>query len=194
MIFRQCEGGIAATPKSRNSLSQCVIRLALDIGDIKLGRIHRPRPIGLFRMPLTESWNVIRAAREIDIYQKGGTLGAGASVRYMSHRSVGGHHVPCPARPQRRRSRRGDHVLFQAVQYRTGQGQRGLRQVRRRRAATETGAVKNPGKGGTINRLGVEVESSERVHDEIARLTGEGLFTDEEIGTTCFRHPGQDLG
>ena len=45
--------------------------------------------------------------------------------------------------------------------------------------------LQNPGKGGTINHLGVEVESSERVHDEIARLTGEGLFTDEEIGTTC---------
>ncbi|GAB2628933.1 ArsI/CadI family heavy metal resistance metalloenzyme [Prescottella soli] len=43
----------------------------------------------------------------------------------------------------------------------------------------------NPGKGGTINHLGVEVESSEKVHAEIARLTDEGLFTDEEIGTTC---------
>ncbi|MFD4293249.1 ArsI/CadI family heavy metal resistance metalloenzyme [Rhodococcus sp. NPDC058505] len=45
--------------------------------------------------------------------------------------------------------------------------------------------LENPGKGGTINHLGVEVESSERVHAEIARLTEEGLFTDEEIGTTC---------
>jgi lactoylglutathione lyase len=45
--------------------------------------------------------------------------------------------------------------------------------------------LENPGTGGTINHLGVEVESSERVHTEIARLTGEGLFTDEEIGTTC---------
>ncbi|WP_226435617.1 ArsI/CadI family heavy metal resistance metalloenzyme [Rhodococcus yananensis] len=43
----------------------------------------------------------------------------------------------------------------------------------------------NPGSGGTINHLGVEVGSSETVHAEIARLTGEGLFTDEEIGTTC---------
>jgi len=31
----------------------------------------------------------------------------------------------------------------------------------------------------------VEVQSSEEVHQEIARLQGEGLFTDEEIGTTC---------
>nr|WP_296772616.1 ArsI/CadI family heavy metal resistance metalloenzyme [Rhodococcus sp. (in: high G+C Gram-positive bacteria)] len=45
--------------------------------------------------------------------------------------------------------------------------------------------IENPGQGGTINHLGVEVESSEQVHGEIARLTGEGLFTDEEIGTTC---------
>ncbi|NLE80319.1 MAG: glyoxalase/bleomycin resistance/dioxygenase family protein [Rhodococcus sp.] len=45
--------------------------------------------------------------------------------------------------------------------------------------------LENPGKGGSINHLGVEVESSEKVHSEIARLTGEGLFTDEEIGATC---------
>jgi hypothetical protein len=45
--------------------------------------------------------------------------------------------------------------------------------------------LENPGKGGTINHLGVEVDSSDTVHAEIARLTGEGLFTDEEIGTTC---------
>ena len=45
--------------------------------------------------------------------------------------------------------------------------------------------LENPGSGGTINHLGVEVESSDTVRSEIARLSGEGLFTDEEIGTTC---------
>ena len=45
--------------------------------------------------------------------------------------------------------------------------------------------LENPGKGGTINHLGVEVESSDKVHAEIARLAGAGLFTEEEIGTTC---------
>ncbi len=45
--------------------------------------------------------------------------------------------------------------------------------------------LENPGNGGSINHLGVEVDSSDTVHSEIARLTGEGLFTDEEIGTTC---------
>src|SRR6516162_4074723 len=45
--------------------------------------------------------------------------------------------------------------------------------------------LENPGQGGTVNHLGVEVESSEIVGAETARLTGEGLLTDEEIGTTC---------
>jgi catechol 2,3-dioxygenase-like lactoylglutathione lyase family enzyme len=45
--------------------------------------------------------------------------------------------------------------------------------------------LENPGKGGTINHLGVEVGSSETVHAEIARLAGEGLFTEEETNTTC---------
>ncbi|HYO36949.1 MAG TPA: ArsI/CadI family heavy metal resistance metalloenzyme [Geodermatophilus sp.] len=45
--------------------------------------------------------------------------------------------------------------------------------------------LENPGQGGSINHLGVEVESTERVHAEIARLTGTGLIADEEMGTTC---------
>ncbi|NGX08115.1 ArsI/CadI family heavy metal resistance metalloenzyme [Mycobacteroides franklinii] len=45
--------------------------------------------------------------------------------------------------------------------------------------------LENPGHGGTINHLGVQVDSSEQVHDEIARLTRAGMFTEEEIGTTC---------
>jgi catechol 2,3-dioxygenase-like lactoylglutathione lyase family enzyme len=45
--------------------------------------------------------------------------------------------------------------------------------------------LENLGRGGTLNHLGVEVPSSDVVHEKIARLTGEGLFTDEEIDTTC---------
>ncbi len=45
--------------------------------------------------------------------------------------------------------------------------------------------IENSGRGGTLNHLGVEVESSQLVRDEISRLTGEGMFTEEEIGTTC---------
>ncbi|BBX85995.1 ArsI/CadI family heavy metal resistance metalloenzyme [Mycolicibacterium aubagnense] len=45
--------------------------------------------------------------------------------------------------------------------------------------------IENPGHGGSINHLGVEVDSSDAVHSEIARLTEAGMFTEEEIGTTC---------
>ena len=45
--------------------------------------------------------------------------------------------------------------------------------------------IENPGKGGSINHLGVEVESAQKVHEEISRLTSEGLFTQEQLGTTC---------
>jgi len=43
--------------------------------------------------------------------------------------------------------------------------------------------IENPGKGGTINHLGVEVATSDTVHAEIARLAGECLFT------RCCRTP-----
>lgn len=45
--------------------------------------------------------------------------------------------------------------------------------------------LENPGRGGTINHLGVQVDCNERVHAEIARLTAVEIFTEEEIGTTC---------
>lgn len=45
--------------------------------------------------------------------------------------------------------------------------------------------IENPGKGGSINHLGVEVNSTEEVHSEISRLAGAGLFTEEEMNTTC---------
>jgi catechol 2,3-dioxygenase-like lactoylglutathione lyase family enzyme len=45
--------------------------------------------------------------------------------------------------------------------------------------------IENPEHGGTLNHLGVEVADSDAVHAEIDRLTNEGLFTEEEINTTC---------
>ena len=45
--------------------------------------------------------------------------------------------------------------------------------------------LENPGHGGTLNHLGVEVGSSDTVHSEITRLTEQGLFTEEELNTTC---------
>lgn len=45
--------------------------------------------------------------------------------------------------------------------------------------------LENPGKGGTLNHLGVEVPDSETVRSETTRLVTEHLLTDEELGTTC---------
>ena len=45
--------------------------------------------------------------------------------------------------------------------------------------------IENPGHGGTLNHLGVEVETAGRVHKEIARLADQGMFPEEQIGTTC---------
>ena len=45
--------------------------------------------------------------------------------------------------------------------------------------------LENRGHGGTLNHLGVEVATSDTVHAEIARLTDEGLFAQEELNTTC---------
>lgn len=45
--------------------------------------------------------------------------------------------------------------------------------------------LENPGHGGTLNHLGVEVASSEIVHSEIARLSDAGLLTETEADTTC---------
>ncbi len=42
-----------------------------------------------------------------------------------------------------------------------------------------------PGRGGTINHLGVEVESAELVGAAQARLAGEGLVTATEDGVAC---------
>ncbi len=42
-----------------------------------------------------------------------------------------------------------------------------------------------PGKGGTINHLGVEVESTVLVRAAQARLAGHGLATDTEEGVAC---------
>jgi catechol 2,3-dioxygenase-like lactoylglutathione lyase family enzyme len=45
--------------------------------------------------------------------------------------------------------------------------------------------LENPGHGGTLNHLGVEVETTEKVRQEIGRLASEGLLPEEQIGTTC---------
>jgi catechol 2,3-dioxygenase-like lactoylglutathione lyase family enzyme len=45
--------------------------------------------------------------------------------------------------------------------------------------------LENPGHGGSLNHLGVEVADTGTVEAEQARLAGEGLAAIEERGTTC---------
>lgn len=45
--------------------------------------------------------------------------------------------------------------------------------------------IENPGKGGTLNHLGVEVESSDQVAAATSRLQEQGLATDVEENTSC---------
>jgi len=45
--------------------------------------------------------------------------------------------------------------------------------------------LENPGQGGSLNHLGVEVESTDAVDTEQIRLAGLGLASVDERGTTC---------
>jgi catechol 2,3-dioxygenase-like lactoylglutathione lyase family enzyme len=45
--------------------------------------------------------------------------------------------------------------------------------------------LENPGSGGSLNHLGVEVEESAAVEAHQARLAADGLVVSEEKGTTC---------
>ena len=45
--------------------------------------------------------------------------------------------------------------------------------------------IENPGYGGSLNHLGVEVESTDEVVAATRRLAAQGLPTEVEDGTTC---------
>ncbi|HET7474604.1 MAG TPA: ArsI/CadI family heavy metal resistance metalloenzyme [Dermatophilaceae bacterium] len=45
--------------------------------------------------------------------------------------------------------------------------------------------MENPGRGGSLNHLGVEVEDTDTVRAEQARLVASGLATTQERETTC---------
>jgi len=45
--------------------------------------------------------------------------------------------------------------------------------------------IENPGRGGSLNHLGVEVAATAEVFAAVGRLTEQGLATATEKGTTC---------
>jgi hypothetical protein len=76
-------------------------------------------------------------------------------------------------------------VLRQTLRHRAGQDPARLRELRHRGPAAEAGAAGDPGHGGTLNRLGVEVEGVDAVDAEQTRLAELGLASADERGTTC---------
>ncbi len=51
--------------------------------------------------------------------------------------------------------------------------------------------IENPGHGGSINHLGVEVESSDKVPPKFGRLTEEGLFPRRDGHHVLLRYPNK---
>jgi catechol 2,3-dioxygenase-like lactoylglutathione lyase family enzyme len=45
--------------------------------------------------------------------------------------------------------------------------------------------IESPGRGGSLNHLGIEVEDTAAVDAAQARLAGEGVATDDERASTC---------
>jgi catechol 2,3-dioxygenase-like lactoylglutathione lyase family enzyme len=45
--------------------------------------------------------------------------------------------------------------------------------------------LERPGRGGSLDHLGVEVSSTEEVQAHLARIAAKGLGVEEEMGTTC---------
>ena len=68
---------------------------------------------------------------------------------------------------------------------RGGQVAGGLRELRDRRAPLKLVLLENPGQGGSLNHLGVEVPDTDAVAAEQARLAGTGLAPAEAGETTC---------
>ena len=104
-----------------------------------------------------------------------GKLGPGTRYRRSSKSSL--RRFPCPvcSSPSTSTTSRGGRVLQQAVRHRARQDPPRLRQFRHRRAAAETGPAGEPGQGGSLNHLGIEVPDTDTVDAVQARLTGTGL-------------------
>ena len=100
--------------------------------------------------------------------------------------SLGGRHVPGAARAERQRHRRGRQLLHQAL-FGTEPAKRrsGYANFAIAEPPLKLVLLENPGQGGTLNHLGVEVDSAETVDAEQARLAQAGLAAVDERDTTC---------
>jgi hypothetical protein len=116
-----------------------------------------------------------------------GKLGAGPDIDSHRSPSSGGSHVqPRAARPQRQQHRRGRLAFYTRL---FGAEPAKLRPGYASFAITEPPLklvlLENPGHGGSLNHLGVEVPDIDTVDAEQARLAGTGLASVDERDTTC---------
>ena len=96
------------------------------------------------------------------------------------------HHVPHPARPQRRRPRRLDRLLQPGSSAPSpAKSKPGYANFAVAEPPLKLVLIENPGQGGSINHLGVEVADIDTVDAEQTRLAGGGLASVDERGTTC---------
>ena len=92
---------------------------------------------------------------------------------------------PRAARPQRQRHRPGRRVLRQAVRHRPAKVRPGYANFAIADPPLKLVLLENPGQGGSLNHLGVEVADTSAVDAEQARLAAAGLASADERDTTC---------
>ena len=105
-----------------------------------------------------------------------------------SHRCLilGGSHARSRAtRPQRRRHRPGRRVLHQAVRNPAAKLRPGYANFAIADPPLKLVLLENPGQGGSLNHLGIEVPDTGTVDAEQARLTAVGLASVDKRDTTC---------
>ena len=115
-------------------------------------------------------------------------MASSAAADIDSHRSPdsGGSHVPCAARPQRQRHRRGGRVLQQAVRHRPGQAPARLRQLRHQPSRRSSWSCwKTPARAAASTTSASRSPTPAPWTPMQARLTAAGLASADERDTTC---------
>ncbi len=98
----------------------------------------------------------------------------------------GGSHVPRAARPQRQRHRRGRSPSTPSCSAPSRPSVRpGYANFAIAEPPLKLVLLENPGQGGSLNHLGVEVADTDAVDAEQARLAEAGLASADERDTTC---------
>ena len=94
-------------------------------------------------------------------------------------------HVTYPARPQRRRPRAVDRLLHRLFGTEPAKVKPGYANFAVADPALKLVLIENPGHGGSLNHLGVEVADTDTVDAEQTRLAEVGLASVDERDTTC---------